>query len=266
MDVLAVILACSLHPDDGLVRGLVRIQSGGDMYFVGDLATLKVKDGLHNAAEALKAADGIRTNGGRPAVGLLGIPLAWASRYGRAEGDLFDACTNVAIGTAVLAEHRDRCGGRSPRLHTHSYRRRVRSSWHRPDSAALRTCTLSRFAADLGVSGSPAAVLESIAPRRASAADNSSGSPPERSAIFVDDSGEDTSPTTVDGIAARKGVAATAMENRDGRSRSAPPTSSSLGPSRTTTANGTGIRIVPGKLPSAATAAARPPALTHLPR
>ena len=83
MDILAIILACSLHPDDQLVRALIDVQSGGNVYFVGDLATLQSKDSLGSVEEALRVADDIRQYGGRPAVGLLGVPLDWASRYGR---------------------------------------------------------------------------------------------------------------------------------------------------------------------------------------
>jgi hypothetical protein len=83
VDVLAVILACSLYPDDALVRALVEIQSEGNVYFIGDTSTLQSKDGLKSAEDALHVADGIRSQGGRPAVGLLGLPLDWAARYER---------------------------------------------------------------------------------------------------------------------------------------------------------------------------------------
>ncbi|MEP6655004.1 MAG: hypothetical protein ABJA82_16695, partial [Myxococcales bacterium] len=95
MDVLAVIFACSLHPDDALVGTLIDVQSGGNVYFVGDLSTLKTNESLASADAAHRFAEDLRRHGGRPAVGLLGIPLDWSARYGRAPIELFNGCTNV---------------------------------------------------------------------------------------------------------------------------------------------------------------------------
>lgn len=163
MDVLAIILACSLHPDDALVRTLVDIQNSNNVYFVGDLATLKTNDSLTSPAAALRIAEDLRRHGGRPAVGLLGVPLEWAGRFGRAPVELFDPCTNIAIGTAALAEFHDACLGRRaarvPRPH-----RMVSARPERADrSAALRSCVLGRFARALRVGGEPAAFLRRLA-------------------------------------------------------------------------------------------------------
>ena len=63
VNVLAVILACSLDPDDALVRALVEIQNEGNVYFVGDTSTLQSKDELTSVEDALRVADGIRAHG-----------------------------------------------------------------------------------------------------------------------------------------------------------------------------------------------------------
>jgi len=154
MDLLAVILACSLYPDDNLVRVLVGVQSSGNVYFVGDLATLKSKDTLGSADAALRFAEELRAHGGRP-VGLLGIPLEWASRYGRAPRDLFDACINVAVATAAMAEYQDRCSGApAARGKRRGFRGRLRS---RPAlvSRQVRSCILSRSLATSAASAFP---------------------------------------------------------------------------------------------------------------
>ena len=162
MDVLAIILACSLHPDDALVRTLVDVQSSGNIYFVGDLTTLKTNDALKSADAALQYAESLRQHGGRPAVGLLGVPLAWAGRYGRAPIELFDACTNVAIATAAFAEYRDRCSSRGS-LARHRNRGPGRRRRHSlTDGAALRFCIVSRFARDLGLATAPASTLQRL--------------------------------------------------------------------------------------------------------
>ncbi len=52
MDLLTLILACSLHPDDELVRVLIDIGSQGNVYFVGDLARLNTYDTISSLDEA----------------------------------------------------------------------------------------------------------------------------------------------------------------------------------------------------------------------
>jgi hypothetical protein len=190
MDILAIILACSLHPDDELVRILVDVQSNGNAYFVGDLATLKTNDSLASAAAALRFAEDLRRHGGRPAVGLLGIPLEWAGRYGRAPIELFDACTNISVATSSFAEYQDRCtpgrwrSGRSPMANRHRRGRRT------IDPRPLRLCVLQRFARDLGLASAPAAILQRLTSERAAQPFDHSAAPPQQSFIFLGGSGE----------------------------------------------------------------------------
>jgi hypothetical protein len=183
MDVLAIILACSLHPDDALVRALARIQSNENIYFVGDLATLKTRDGLTSAADALRVAQELERQGGRPAVGLLGVPLGWAARYGRAPIELFDACTNVALATSAFAEYAQRCG--PPSRSTHGARaKRSRRARELRAAQAARACILSRFATDLGLVSTPAAILRSLSPEAEVAPGEADDGPAQRSQVF----------------------------------------------------------------------------------
>jgi hypothetical protein len=183
MDVLALILACSLHPDDALVRVMVDVQSSGNVYFVGDLATLKTHDSLTSAADALRAADDIAGHGGRPAVGLLGVPLDWAARFGRRPIDLFDGCTNIAIGTAMFSQFEAACAPQPSAIRpSRAPLRSSRRSRRRLPTAANRACVLSHLATELGLQGAPAEILRRIDVRpEASAAD-----PAHESAIFGD--------------------------------------------------------------------------------
>jgi hypothetical protein len=190
VDVLAVILACSLYPDDALVRALVELQSEGNVYFVGDTSTLQSKDALKSVEDALRVAEGIRAHGGRPAVGLLGVPLDWAARYERSPRELFDGCTNIAVGTAALAEYHDSCAkhSRAPPKSPSGHRMRVRQ--RRLDSSALRSCVLEHFAVDLGVKGQPAAILRAIATDRRAV---HQADLPEHAEVFGDVPAEDIS-------------------------------------------------------------------------
>jgi len=188
VDVLAVILACSLHPDDQLVRALIAVQSRGNANFVGDLATLKTNDTLPSPEAALRFADDLERSGGRPAVGLLGVPLAWASRYGLSHRALFDACTNIAVGTAALDGDRIACesqtAGRSPSAVIRRSRNRRRAT-----RRAVRACLLAAFAKDLGLVGSAAAVLAAMpAIRSPSPPAGDADSPSLESPVFSDES------------------------------------------------------------------------------
>lgn len=165
MDVLAIILACSLHPDDQLVRTLVDVQSSGNRFFVGDLRTLKTNDSLRSADGALRFAEDLQRRGGRPAVGLLGVPVDWAQRFGRAPVELFDACTNVSIATAAFSDYYRRCsiGRGSRRLRAHPRRSAPREA----DLIRGRYCIVTSFARDLGVrTAGPVILRELIAAAR----------------------------------------------------------------------------------------------------
>jgi hypothetical protein len=250
VDILAIILACSLHPDDALVRTLVDVQSGDTVLFVGDLSTLTMNDGLRTNADALQFADQVRRRGGRPAVGLLGIPLDWASRYGIRDVDLFDACTNIAVGTAALSAYYDRCTGKSwrrskltpagPRGHSRS--RRLRRS--------ARACILAGFAADLGVKGAPATILKALASGKPDQRPDAGDPLPERSAIFGTESpGQADRNQWVD--ASERSV----TTGRSPRTR-APDKNVPTRSTAATAAASEQLRVLPGPLPAAAAAAA----------
>ena len=191
MDVLAIVLACSLHPDDALLRALVDVQSGGNPYFVGDLATLKTNDALTSAGVALQYAENLAKYGGKPAVGLLGVPLSWAGRYGRPSIDLFDPCTNVAVATAAFAEYAQDCA--RPSRAAHGLRaKRPRPARDARSSHGQRACILSHFAADLGVVGAPGAILRSLRPAADVVPRGRDGDPAQRSNVL---GGVDTAST-----------------------------------------------------------------------
>jgi conjugative transfer signal peptidase TraF len=189
VDLLAIVLACSLHPDDTLVTTLVDVQSGGNIYFVGDLATLKTNDTLTSSEAALRFAEELRRHGGRPAVGLLGVPLDWAYRYGRSPIELFDGCTNIAVATAAFAEYQDRCSPNRPhadRPRSGGRRRRGRRTF---EASVTRSCILALFARDLGLASTPAAILSRIVPGQGPKRVEIIGASPQRSGVFAEGAG-----------------------------------------------------------------------------
>jgi hypothetical protein len=114
MDVLTAILACSLHVDDGLVRAIADSNSHGNPYAVvdptADAEAEEPPPEPRSLDAALARVAEIAGRGGEPLLGLMQVPRSWAGRFGRDERELFDPCTNVAIGTAMLSEFDYECG------------------------------------------------------------------------------------------------------------------------------------------------------------
>jgi hypothetical protein len=162
MDPFALILACSLYPDEHLVRAMVEASSQGNATFVGDIATLVTFDRTATLADAHSLVNELEKQGGRPIVGLLGLPPSWANRAGKTKADLFDACTNLKIGTTVLADHYQTC------LRTHTTNPTTndpKRSQRVAPPEAIRLCALRRFGAEIGFDGYAEAVL-SFLPRQ----------------------------------------------------------------------------------------------------
>jgi len=181
MDILTIVLACSLHFDDQLVTALVHKVSNDNPLLVGDLVTLTTHDHLTSVEAARAVVDDIIKHGGRPAVGLLGVPIAWAARYGRTPDELFDSCTNIAVGTAALSEYARQC---TP----HRSRETTPGKPRTPSRRTLdrqRACILEQLGDALGASGYVTAVLAEIASRRERQADVSTDPPAATSAIDV---------------------------------------------------------------------------------
>jgi hypothetical protein len=109
MDVLALIVACSVYPDQAVVRAVVELASRGNPNFVGDVATFDTYDALNSRPQAERLVTALERRGGRPVLGLMGLPQTWALRYARDRRDLFDPCVNLWIGTAILSGHHDAC-------------------------------------------------------------------------------------------------------------------------------------------------------------
>ena len=183
MDVLlTLILSCSVHLDDSLVEALAYKLSIGNQYFVADLTTLNTYDTARTPADALRLVDAIKAVGGRPAVGYMSVPLDWAARFGRQPDDLFDGCTNIAIGTAMLSDYARLCtAGSARRSHRASRPRRP----PRP-TIPVRTCILRRLETEMNLQGIVDHVLPVVARVDAAAADPWTDSPPARSPLFPD--------------------------------------------------------------------------------
>jgi hypothetical protein len=139
MDVLAAILACSLYPnDDALVRALTaEAHANPDFVYdpTVDPAASDQPPEPRSAAQAIARAEEVQLKQATPLLGLLAIPPSWLAAYGRSVSDAFDACTNVAIGTAYLAAFDAECS-RAPGRPRHPA----------PAAVERRACVLRRYA------------------------------------------------------------------------------------------------------------------------
>ncbi len=146
MDVLAAVLACSLHADDGLVRAIVESASQGNAFAVVDRAPEVEPEQApapHSEEEALARSAQIVARGGTPLFGLMQIPKAWSEMYGRSTRELFDPCVNVSIGTAMLSWF-DRDCRQGPRARRPKAKTARAAAW---DTGAVgrRGCVLAKY-------------------------------------------------------------------------------------------------------------------------
>lgn len=182
---LALILSCSVHTDDHLVEALAAKLSLDNQYFVGDLSNLNTYDNAHSVPDAMKVVDAILAKGGRPAVGYLSVPVAWATHFGRRVDDLFDGCTNIGVATAMLSEFDRACTIR-PDHRNHPRHHRPRGRRSLGANTATRYCILRRLETELAITGVVEHVLPEAAKLDAAPPDPDADTPPSRAPLFPD--------------------------------------------------------------------------------
>jgi hypothetical protein len=113
MDLLTTILTCSLYAsDDAVVRAIAEGPGEANAFLVVSAvadATQVMGSAPHTETDALRRVVDLGAKGGRPLLGLLGVPPAWIEAFGRPLASAFDPCTNIAIGSAMLSEFDYEC-------------------------------------------------------------------------------------------------------------------------------------------------------------
>lgn len=153
MDLASLLLACSLHADDDLLRAMAHAHSGNSgVYRVQNvhLGVLTNQDESLALAMSPRSIDSalaeiakITEAGGTPVVGLLPVRGDWAKEFGKAPAQLLEPCTNVAVASAQISAFDYECRFEGPRA----------------SSPARRACTLNRYGSSVGLPGLPRAVL-----------------------------------------------------------------------------------------------------------
>jgi soluble lytic murein transglycosylase-like protein len=170
MDVLTTILSCSLYlADDDLVRAIAQSTSESDPDFVFDASIDRIEVDPSpipkTPAEALARTQTIVARGGRPLLGLMQVPPAWLSAFGRDLVEAFNPCTNIAVGTAMLSQFDFECASekteaaQAPSKATPSKAEPQASGLHAPTafsasvrepSAVRRRCVLRKYEEGIG--------------------------------------------------------------------------------------------------------------------
>lgn len=223
MDILSLLLSCSLYPQDDTVKSLINVLSNGNPYYVTDKhgSVSAMYPQTQTEAEAL--VQQVHANNGQPLVGLMAVNTAAAATYNASPSSLFSGCKNVEVGTAMLASFEEACrsGG---------------------DKDA-RLCAIGQYANTIGVSAKVLqdAVQTNITASTKISDDEQQNIPaPERSGIFVEampDAGEkptetrrnavfmsmEGEPQTDMNAEMNKGPSAKAIGNVDDKSSSQKP-------------------------------------------
>ena len=155
MDIAALMIACSLYPDDPTLLSIVRVygRSVASVYTVLDVSgrgldpeeAAEFSPQLETASTARAALVRLIARGDDPVVGLLPARPAWASEFGLSRDALLDACSNIQIATAKLSEFDHECRRRG-----------------HPQSLARRACTLERYGRGLALPALARAVLADL--------------------------------------------------------------------------------------------------------
>lgn len=153
VDIAALLLACSVHPDDALLAAIAQVYGRGNRYAIIDVSfrTLDRDDagvGLtaSSSATARAAVERILALGGEPVLGLLPVRPEWAQEFGMNWDALFEGCANVQVASAKLSELDYAC----------------RAAGRRFDTRASRACMLDRYGASLGLPALRQAVLADL--------------------------------------------------------------------------------------------------------
>jgi hypothetical protein len=143
---LAALLACSLYADDALVAAIVDNVEQNPFSIVSPDDTSDPNSSPVAPTSLEEARAKLRevvAHGGSPLLALMQVPPDWARTFGREPEELFDACVNVSIGTAMLSEFDYACAG---------HVRSARAGAVRLEGAdSRRRCIADRYADAIGM-------------------------------------------------------------------------------------------------------------------
>lgn len=148
---LALLVSCSVHPDEPLLSGIVAAFSGGSPFAVTDVGVQDDQDAFVRGADPQSRAEAeaeivrIRAAGGSLVLGLLPLRPDWLEYFGRPLEASFEPCTAIGVASAKISEFDHQCRQRGIRA-----------------TAPRRACTLERYGASLGLPALRPVVMASL--------------------------------------------------------------------------------------------------------
>ncbi len=108
MDIFTLLVACgpAVHPNT--TTALIVAESGGNPYAIGD-STAKRSYFPKTKPEAVALASQLLQAGHRIDMGLTQISSPWLKSWGVSLDQVFDSCSNIRLGTYLLADNYQRC-------------------------------------------------------------------------------------------------------------------------------------------------------------
>lgn len=104
MDLLTMILACSVYPNNAVVNAMVEINSQNNPYVISG-QPYKTREQALAQVDQLKAA-------GQPfEIGLMQIPEFWLGQKPDSLNELLRPCKNMVVATQILNKLTDECNG-----------------------------------------------------------------------------------------------------------------------------------------------------------
>lgn len=104
MDLLTMILACSVYPNNAVVNAMVQINSQNSPYMISG-------EPFKTPEKALAKVDQLKASGQAFEIGLMQIPDFWLGQKPVSLNELLRPCKNMVLATQILNKLTDECDG-----------------------------------------------------------------------------------------------------------------------------------------------------------
>ena len=101
---LGLIVACTNGVAPATVQAVIQVESAGNNWAVGAKAALGRLPAPADRHQARQLSEALIAAGHRVDMGLMQVNSVHLKRFGLTPDDLFDSCTNLFVGTTILAE------------------------------------------------------------------------------------------------------------------------------------------------------------------